>query len=173
MEPSQPTDAAHRAGPPTYLADAVVALIVFAFGAIVLEGSWKLGSGWTSDGPGAGYFPFYIGIILCVAGAGIFVQALFGKTKDREIFVDREQLGRVLSVLVPALVYVFAVQYIGLYVASAIYIAGFMIVLGKYSPLKSVITALIINALFFAMFEIWFKVPLFKGSLDPTGFLGY
>jgi hypothetical protein len=173
MEPSQPTDAAHRTGAPTYIADAVVALIVLAFGGIVLEGSWKLGSGWTSDGPGPGYFPFYIGVILCVAGIGILVQALFGKTKDREIFVDREQLGRVMSVLLPALVYVFAVQYIGIYVASAIYIAGFMTVLGKYSPLKSIITALILNALFFAMFEMWFKVPLFKGSLNPTGFLGY
>jgi hypothetical protein len=27
--------------------------------------------------------------------------------------------------------------------------------------------------LFFAMFEVWFKVPLFKGALNPTGFLGY
>ena len=173
MEPSPTTDEAHRSGAPTYIADAVVALIVLAFGLLVLEGSWKLGSGWTSDGPGPGYFPFYIGIILCVAGVGVFVQALFGKNKDHEVFVDREQLGRVLSVLLPALVYVFAVQYIGIYVASAIYIAGFMVVLGKYSPLKSIITALILNALFFAMFEIWFKVPLFKGSLNPTGFLGY
>jgi hypothetical protein len=173
MQSSQTTDEAHRRGAPTYIADAVVALIVLAFCLIVVTGSWQLGSGWTSDGPAAGYFPFYIGIILCVAGVGIFVQAVFAKTKDREIFVDREQLGRVLSVLLPALVYVFAVQYIGLYVASAIYIAGFMIVLGKYPPLKSIITALILNALFFAMFEVWFKVPLFKGSLDPTGFLGY
>jgi hypothetical protein len=173
MESSEPTDAARRTGAPTYIADAVVALIVLAFGIIVLEGSWKLGAGWTSDGPGSGYFPFYIGIILCFAGVGIFLQALLGKKKNREIFVDREQLGRVLSVLLPALVYVFAVQYIGLYVASAIYIAGFMIALGHYSPVKSIITALIINAMFFAMFEIWFKVPLFKGSLDPTAFLGY
>jgi hypothetical protein len=173
MQPSQTTDEAHRRGAPTYIADAVVALIVLAFGLIVVTGSWQLGSGWTSDGPAAGYFPFYIGIILCVAGVGIFVQAVFAKTKDREIFVDREQLGRVLSVLLPALVYVFAVQYIGLYVASAIYIAGFMIVLGKYPPLKSIITALILNALFFAMFEVWFKVPLYKGSLAPLAFLGY
>jgi len=62
---------------------------------------------------------------------------------------------------------------LGLYVASAVYVALFMIVLGKYSPLKSVITAVVLNVIFFAMFEIWFKVPLFKGTFDPLRFLGY
>ena len=27
--------------------------------------------------------------------------------------------------------------------------------------------------LFFVMFEVWFKVPLFKGSLEPLRFLGF
>ena len=174
MEPdndlsSQPA----RTGVATYIVEAVVALLVVGMGALVLQGSWSLGSRWTSEGPGSGYFPFYIGVILCIAGAGILLQALFGKSRNTEIFVDSEQLKRVLSVLVPALVYVLAVQLLGLYVASAVYVALFMIVLGKYSPLKSVITAVVLNVIFFAMFEIWFKVPLFKGTFDPLRFLGY
>jgi hypothetical protein len=79
----------------------------------------------------------------------------------------------VLQVLIPALIYVGAVQFFGLYVASAVYIAAFMVVLGKYSPLKSVITAVLVIALFFLMFEVWFKVPLFKGEYDLLSFLGY
>ena len=79
-----------------------------------------------------------------------------------------------LSVLVPATVYVLAVTFLGLYVASAIYIALFMIVLGKYSlGEERASSALAVNTLFFLMFEVWFKVPLFKGSLDPLRFLGY
>ncbi len=62
---------------------------------------------------------------------------------------------------------------LGLYVASAIYIALFMIVLGKYSPVKSVLMGVVVNAFFFLMFEVWFKVPLFKGTLEPLRFLGY
>ena len=80
---------------------------------------------------------------------------------------------RVLSVLVPAAVYVLAVQFIGLYVASAIYIALFMVILGKFSWLKSVFISLSVNVLFFMMFEVWFKVPLFKGAFDMLSFLGY
>ncbi|SFU52802.1 Tripartite tricarboxylate transporter TctB family protein [Polaromonas sp. YR568] len=172
MEKEQ-ADAGHRSGVPTYIVEAVVAALVVLMGIVIIVGARDLGSGWTSDGPGSGYFPFYIGVILCIAGAGIMYQGLLGKGRNTEIFVDSEQLKRVLQVLIPAAVYVGAVQFLGLYVASAIYIALFMVVLGKYSWIKSVIAAVAVNVLFFMMFEVWFKVPLFKGSLDPLGFLGY
>ena len=153
--------------------DAVVAALIFAFGLLIATAAWKLGARWASDGPGAGYFPFYIGLILCLASLGIFVQALFGKARDDGAFVNQLQLKRVMQVLIPAAVYVLAAQYLGLYVASAIYIAAFMVILGHYSWLKSVLTGVIVCALFFLMFEVWFKVPLFKGSLAPLSFLGY
>lgn len=172
MEPNEQAQA-HRTGVPTYVVETVVALLVVLMGVVVVIGSWKLGSGWTTDGPGAGYFPFYIGVILCIAGAGIIFQGLVGKNRNNEVFVDSEQLKRVLQVLIPALIYVGAVQFFGLYVASAVYIAAFMVVLGKYSPLKSIITAVLVIALFFMMFEVWFKVPLFKGEYDLLSFLGY
>jgi putative tricarboxylic transport membrane protein len=173
MQSNQSSGESARSGIATYVVEAMVALIILLLGVLVLQGSWNLGSRWTSDGPGSGYFPFYIGLILCFAGAAIMGQALFGKHRKTEIFVDNEQLKRVLSVLVPIGVYALVVQFLGLYVASAIYIAGFMVVLGHYPKVKSVVMAIVINVLLFCMFEIWFKVPLFKGSLDPLGFLGY
>ncbi len=173
MEPNEHSNSDTGSGVSTNIVEAVVAFVILVMGAVVIQGSRALGSGWTTDGPGAGYFPFYIGVILCIAGAGTMYQALLGKNKNTDVFVDKEQLKRVLSVFLPALVYVLAVQFLGLYLASAIYIALFMIVLGKYSPVKSVIVALVVNVLFFFMFEVWFKVPLFKGQLDPLRFLGY
>lgn len=160
-------------GPATYKVDAVVAVLIALFGLVVIFGARKLGSGWTSDGPGSGYFPFYIGLVLTISGIGIFCQAVFAKKKKTDVFVDGEQIKRVLSVLVPAAVYALAVQFIGIYIASALYIALFMIILGKFFWVKSIIVAVSINVLFFMMFEVWFKVPLFKGSLDLLSFLGY
>ena len=162
-----------RTGVATNVIDAIVAVIVIFLGGVVIYGSRKLGSEWTSDGPGAGYFPFYIGLILSISGAGILYQALAGKNKNTEIFVDREQLGRVLSVLVPAGVYVLAIQFLGIYVASTVYIALFMVLLGKYAWIKSIAAALVVNAVFFLMFEVWFQVPLHKGRLDLLSGLGY
>ena len=153
--------------------DSVVAALLFVFGAVVVYEARRLGSGWTSEGPGAGYFPFYIGLILCISSLGIFYQTRWGKLRDEGTFVDRVQLKRVMSVLLPAAVYVLGVSFLGLYLASAIYIALFMIVLGKYAPVKSVLVSVIVIAVFFVMFEVWFKVPLFKGTLEPLSFLGY
>jgi hypothetical protein len=169
MEPQKTSSG----GVATNIVEAVVALCILAMGIVVVIGSRALGSGWTSDGPGSGYFPFYIGVLLCISGLGIAFQAIFSKKRNTEVFVDSDQLKRVLSVLLPALVYVGAVQFLGLYVASAVYIALFMVLLGKYSWLKSVIVAVAVMTLFFFMFEVWFKVPLFKGQFDLLQSLGY
>jgi hypothetical protein len=153
--------------------DAVVAALLTVVGIVVMVEARRLGAGWTSDGPGAGYFPFYIGLLLSVGGVGTLYQSLLSKSADRGAFVDSEQMKRVLSVLLPTAVYVAAIVLLGIYVASAVFIAAFMVWLGKYSPAKSVATGVVVNAVFFAMFEVWFKVPLFKGTLEPLGFLGY
>jgi hypothetical protein len=173
MNSPQEAAAPERTGVPTFAVEAGIAALVILFGLVVLIGSRNLGSGWTTDGPGAGYFPFYIGLILCISGGGVLYQALLGKKRNTEIFVDGEQIRRVLSVLVPAAVYVFGIQVLGIYVASALYIAGFMIFLGKFHKAKAVVLGVLIAAFFFLMFEVWFKIPLPKGWLNPTGFLGY
>lgn len=153
--------------------DAIVAVAIFALGCVVIVEARRLGASWTDDGPGSGYFPFYIGLILCFAALCIFYQAMFSKARDGGTFVDREQLGRVASVLLPAVAFVLAIVFVGIYVAAAVYIAAFMIVLGRYPPAKGIFLGVAVSAVFFLMFEVWFKVPLYKGRLDPLGFLGY
>jgi hypothetical protein len=166
-------ETAARTGVATWMVEAVVSAVLLVVGIVVIFESRRLGAGWTSDGPGSGYFPFYIGLIITISALGILYQSVLGKGRNTDVFVDSEQLKRVLSVLVPAAVYVGLIALLGLYVASALYIALFMIVLGKYSWIKSAIAAVAVNALFFCMFEVWFRVPLFKGALDPLRFLGY
>jgi hypothetical protein len=153
--------------------ESVVSVILLMLGALVTFESQRLGSGWTTDGPGAGYFPFLIGMLLMVASAGILYQALSKKEDEPSVFVSTEKLKLVMTVLGPAALYVLAVQVLGIYVASAVYIALFMVLLGKYSWLKGITVAVAVNAFFFCMFEIWFKVPLHKGDAAPLSFLGY
>jgi hypothetical protein len=171
--PTPETEASSPGVAKNHTMDTIVAVILLMLGIVVMVEARRLGATWTSDGPGAGYFPFYIALIICVSSIGILYQSVLSPKKDTDTFVDREQLKRVLQVMIPAVVYVLAIMFLGLYVASAIYIAAFMIVLGKYSPLKSVVLGVAVNAVFFLMFEVWFKVPLYKGSLDPLHFLGY
>ncbi len=162
------------------LMELVVAGLLLAVGLLVVYDSHRLGSKWGSDGPQSGYFPFYIGLLLCLSSGVTLVQVALAEKKRRadageppDLFVGWSELKLVMSVLVPALIYVVGVQFIGIYVASTVYIALFMRWLGKYSWLKSVVIAFVVSATIFILFEIWFKVPLFKGAYDPLSFLGY
>ena len=155
-------------------AEITVALIVFGLGALVVYDSVRLGFRWGIEGPQAGYFPFYIGVVICISSAVVLIQALLGRSQERgALFVEWQALRQVLSVLLPAAVYVFAIQMIGIYVASALYIAGFMIWLGEYGWMKSALLGFVVSALSFVTFEVWFQVPLHKGLYDPLAFLGY
>ncbi|MNC88371.1 Tripartite tricarboxylate transporter TctB family protein [compost metagenome] len=75
--------------------------------------------------------------------------------------------------MIPAAFYVLGVELIGIYVSAAIYIAVFMVWLGDYKWLKSIVIGVVISAVMFMMFEVWFLVPLYKGMYNPLGFLGY
>ena len=162
-----------------------VAVLLFAFGATVVIDSYRLGASWGSDGPESGYFPFYIGALICLSSVATLAQVLIADMKAREggftgaiarrrsQFVSRSAFRQVLSVLLPAVVYVLFVQLIGIYVASAVYIAVFMAWLGKYSFMKSALVGLCVTASIFVLFEVWFKVPLYKGIVNPLAWLGY
>ena len=170
----QPTaEGRDRASVSTRSVEIAVALILFTLGATVVYDSYRLGSKWGSDGPQSGYFPFYIGLLICIASAVTLVKALRAKAGTGKPFVLWGPFKRVLTVLIPAALYVLCIKFVGIYVASAIYIAVFMIWLGKYSWWKGIAVGVGINAIFFMMFEVWFKVPLFKGDLNPLHFLGY
>ena len=166
-------DPDERVGVSLRMMDITVALLLLLVGAVVVYDSYRLGAKWGSDGPESGYFPFRVGLLICIASLATLVQAIRARKLTYVMFVSLARLKLVLTVLIPALIYVFCVQYVGLYLASAVYIAVFMAWLGKYSWLKSITVGVLVNVSFFFMFEVWFKVPLFKGDLDPLHFLGY
>ena len=154
--------------------DIITAVLFLAFGVTVMVGSLKLGASWGADGPEAGYFPFYISLIILLSSTVTLFQAVVtNKNKETESFVDREPLKQVMAVLLPAVVFVLGVQLIGIYVASAIYIAIFMVWLGKYAVWKAVAVAVGVTVALYLMFEFWFQVPLPHGSwFNPLEFVG-
>jgi putative tricarboxylic transport membrane protein len=135
-----------------------------------IYGSIKVGIGWAEDGPGAGFFPFYVSlaVLLCCAVNFVSIVAVPDKGK---VFAEWGQLRQVMSVLVPTVIYVGLVPYLGIYVSSALMIAFFMRWFGKYSWIVAFAVAGSVPVLIFLMFELWFLVPLPKGPLERL--LGY
>jgi putative tricarboxylic transport membrane protein len=162
------SDQSHLAetGPSQRTVEIAVALTCLAFGIIVLIGSWQVGVGWGDEGPKPGFFPFYISLFILVASIYNLVQATSLGGIKQGLFSSWEQLRRVLSVLVPATVYVALVPFLGIYVSSILLIAFFMMWLGKYSAWKTLPIAVGVPAVVYIVFERYFQIALPKGPVE-------
>jgi len=145
----------------------VVTCVVFlAIGGLVMWDSYRAGAGWGDDGPQSGYFPFYVGLLMSMATLVNLFKAL--RYRHLTSFVSKAKIRLVMAIFLPCLVYLGAMQFVGLYLSSAVFIAVFMRWQGKFSWLKSVLSGFGVSAALFLMFEVWFKVPLLKGPLEAT-----
>ena len=148
----------------------IVAVAFLIVGSVVVWDSRRLGAAWGSDGPEAGYFPFYIGVFIVIASVVNLYSAIAAGIKGREPFVYWAQLRMILIVMIPTVVYVALIanpwMSLGIYVASAIFILCFMLVIGRENFFKAAAISVGVPLALFMMFERWFLVPLPKGPLE-------
>jgi putative tricarboxylic transport membrane protein len=149
-------------------ADVMVSLLLLALAAMLGYDNWRTGISWDSTGPQAGYFPFYLSVILGGASLYGLVTTFIARMETSETFVTRAQLRRVMAVFVPTLLFCLATQFLGLYVASFLLIAGFMRTVGKIALWKSLLTAFLFTAIMFVTFDIAFDVIMPKGPLEAA-----
>jgi hypothetical protein len=141
-----------------------VALFIGALGAIAMIGSLQVGIGWGAEGPKSGFFPFWIGLIVVLASVRNFWRAM--AIAPARLFAEWSQIAQVRKVVIPMIVYVAAVPWLGIYVSSALLIAGFMRWLGRYGWLLTLAVAILLPVAIYITFENWFLVPLPKGPLE-------
>jgi len=155
----------------TRTVDITVSVLLLAVAGLLAFDNWRTGMSWDVTGPQAGYFPFYLSLIL--AGSALYgiAKELAARSTQSEAFVRREQLHRVLQVLVPTLAFCILMQWLGLYVASFLLIAGFMVAVGRIAAWKSLVTSAVFSIAMFVTFEIAFDVIMPKGPLEHL--LGY
>ena len=153
------------AGPSHRSVEIGVALFIALLAVIGIIGALKVGIGWGAEGPKAGFFPFYISLIVLVSCAVNLVNVL-REFSGRELFAEWGQLRQVLSVVIPTTAYVFAVPVLGMYVSSGLLIGVFMKWLGRYSWPMVLAIAIGVPVITYVLFERWFLVPLPKGPLE-------
>jgi putative tricarboxylic transport membrane protein len=152
----------------TRVAEIVVSLLLIGLSLLLGFDNWRTGIGWDSTGPQAGYFPFYLSLILTGASLYGLVATFLARREAAETFVTRAQLRRVMAVFVPTLLFCLATQLLGMYVASFLLIALFMRMVGKIALWKSLFTAFIFSAVMFVTFDIAFDVIMPKGPLEAA-----
>ena len=147
-------------------AEIVVAAVFLLLGAIVIFDSVRLGVSWGEDGPQAGYFPFYIALIICLSSLVNLVRGLLVPPQKNKAFVEIGQFKLVLAVLVPTAIYTALIGWLGIYVASILFVGFFMRWLGRYGWWKVLAVSVGNSVVFFLIFEIWFSIPLPKGPIE-------
>lgn len=148
--------------------EAVVMVLLIGLAGVLGWDNVRTGISWQPDGPEAGYFPFYLSVLLGLAALYGLGEALLRPAPAGEAFVTRAQFARVLQVFVPSVIFVAATQYLGIYVASFALVAGFMRVVGGIAWWKSLVTALVFALVVFLTFEVAFNVIMPKGPLEAA-----
>lgn len=145
-----------------------VVVMALLLGLAVLFG-WdnvRTGISWQPDGPEAGYFPFYLSVLLGLSATYGLVAAALRREGRSEAFVTRAQFVRVLQVFFPAIAFVLCTQFLGIYVASFLLVVGFMRFIGRIALWKSLLTATVFTAVIFFTFEVSFNVIMPKGPIE-------
>lgn len=144
----------------------VVALLLLAAAIVVIWSNQAIGAGWGPDGPESGYFPLRVGAIVLVCSLAVAWQGW--RTPREPIFATWQQLRQVSVILVPLTVYVGLIGFLGIYVASALFLCGFMIVVGKAKWWRAGLIGVGVSVVLFWIFEVQFRVPLPKGPLEAA-----
>jgi putative tricarboxylic transport membrane protein len=144
----------------------VTLVLLLAFALLLAWDNRRTGMSWDATGPHAGYFPFYLSMILAAACLWGLAKEFLTRKKPSETFVTRDQLRRVLQVFIPTLLFCLAMQWLGLYVASFLLIAAFMVLVGRIAAWKSLLTAFLFTVIMFVTFQIAFDVIMPKGPLE-------
>src|SRR4026209_2904089 len=127
---SNSPDESSSGGPRQHLVEVGVAAFMALLGTITVIGSLQVGIGWGAEGPKSGFFPFWIGLIVVASSLYNLVRAW--SHGSRKLFASLFELTQVLKVVVPLTIYVSVIPWIGIYLASALLIAGFMRWIGRY-----------------------------------------
>jgi len=156
-------------------ADLVTATLLMLLGGIVIYDAAQLGIGWGIEGPGSGFFPFWLASLLVAISAAIFTQAV--RRRSQKPFVTRERFVPVFHVLAPVAGFIVLTDPpgpwsgIGLYVAGGLYLGFYMRWVGRHGWGAVVALSIALPVAMFFLFETWFLVPMPKGPVEA--WLGY
>jgi putative tricarboxylic transport membrane protein len=158
-------------------AEIATAVAVALTGGVVAAESLTHDIGWNETGPGSGYFPFRVGVLLIGASLLQAWQGARGTgpaSRENQAsgpvgtigFVTRDELRRSLSVFWPTAALVIAMFPLGCYLPSGVYLAWMMRRHGGHGWLLSAAYGAAVMVAFFLVFDLWFRVPLAKGPLE-------
>lgn len=146
-------------------ADIVVALLLMLIGLLVIWDSVRIGYGWGMSGPEAGFFPFYmaLGVVICTFFIVLRAIRMVLKEGPGKRLIREGGLQPILWVLLPALGMVLLTELIGLHMATVLYLAFYMGVVGRIQWVKVTLISILLPLVVYIVFDKIFLIPLPEG----------
>ena len=145
----------------------VIALIAALVGAAIAYTSYGYGIEMSMFGPGAGFWPFILGIALMAVAALLVFDTLRNKKTFQEqqvilITVDNVLVYKMMAIVIA---YVIVLPIIGFYLATILFLASAMYLLGARKLTLIASVTLIFNAVIYVVFDellsLSFPLPFF------------
>jgi hypothetical protein len=144
---------------------AMAALLLLGAAFLVRE-ALRLPIAWTSAGPGSGFFPFWLAVGVVIVALTVLRSSLRPpRAAERAPFVPASGWKPLLIVFLPMVAVVAVIGVLGIYLGGALYLAGYMRLVGRSRWAATVLVSVLIPLGLYLLFETWFLLPMPKGTL--------
>lgn len=125
----------------------------------------------SASGIGPGFYPFWSAALMGVAAAILTYRALATALPSAGVFAGPDSVPSVLKLVVPMFAYAASLPWLGLYVATALFMGFYASYLGRYRWYRVIAIGILVPLAIYAVFEIGFKLTLPKSIFYDLGFL--
>ncbi len=152
-------------------------LVLVAVAAVFAWYAQELPIGWVrGSGPGGGFFPFWLSVIMGAVAVAVGVQELLKGSAPRraaERFFTEGGLRQVLFIAVPGFIMLALIDVISTYLAAMLFLSYYTRVMGKHSWPIVILVTLAVPTGVFLLFEKFLLIPLPKGYLEELFYFLY
>lgn len=152
---------------------AATAAVFVALAAVAMFDSRRgalIGATTDPGGIGSGFYPFWSAALVGVAGLILLWRVLSTPQPPEGVFASRDSAVAVLQLVVPMIVATVSISWLGLYLATGLYMGFFARFIGHYRWVWVLASAVLVPLAVYLGFEVGFRVALPKSILYVDGF---
>ncbi len=140
-------------------ADRIAGAALLAFAVAFCAGALRFYGYSAPDGPGSGFFPFWLGLIMAVLAGMLLVGALRATEPGAEWLPKGDGLRRLAVVLGVTFAFVALLKVVGMILGTALFLVVLMRVLDRTAWPLTLSVAVATAGINYLVFTYWLKVP--------------
>ena len=148
-------------------ADRIAGAALLASGVAFSAGAMQYYTYWSPGGPGSGFLPFWLGLVLSVLAGSLLVGALRSRDAGVGWLPRGEGLKRLLVVLAVTAAFVALLRVVGMMLGTVLFLVALLRFLEGYRWLVTLGVAVAMAAVNYVVFTFWLRVPF------PVSLLGF